>query len=149
MRIQWEDFAHAILEGKKPVDAAIAAGYSERSAISQSYRLLKNDEIVRYIAKRREKLREKVNIGAAYIIEGLRQNAEEARAEGQYKPSNHALELLGKHLGLFIDRSEVTITNEVMELLDEIISLIDEGVASDEEKGLLIEKLSNLKSAKK
>jgi hypothetical protein len=48
-----------------------------------------------------------------WVIRGLIQNAEKALKAKEGSPvANRALELLGKELGMFIDRAEISQTNE-------------------------------------
>lgn len=101
--------------------AAERSGYSAKTAYSQGQRLLKDVDISAEIAARQQKLAEKAGITQEWVIEQLRLNyarAMEAQpvVDREGKPTgeftyqgsvaNKALELLGKHLGMFADRKE-------------------------------------------
>lgn len=64
-------FADAILRGSSQTDAAIEAGYSERSAYNQANRLMKNDEVIAYIAERRTAASERAEVTIADVVRNL------------------------------------------------------------------------------
>lgn len=113
--------------------AAIRAGYSKDTAYSQGQRLLKNVEVASAIQEAQNKRSERTQITQDDVIRRLIEIAdistgkkaitetEIARTEGGvivgtdvtktcFEPhaANKALELLGKHLGMFKDRVDVT-----------------------------------------
>lgn len=71
MNARWLLFAEGILAGKSATKAAQDAGYSSKSAYNQANRLMRNDEVKAYIAKR---LAEKV-MPANEVLERLTQHA--------------------------------------------------------------------------
>ena len=83
--------------------AAIAAGYSPKSAGVMAHRLLNNPQITKELEKRMEDIAEKTDVEIAEIVAALRQIA-----FGGKKATNtealRALELLGKYKGMFLDR---------------------------------------------
>lgn len=110
---------------------AIRAGYSERTANAQAGRLLANVGIREAIEKAQAKRAQRVEVTQDYVLSNLvevvertMQRApvldrkgeqvtdEEGRAVWTFdaKGANRALELLGKHLGIFTDkiRAEVS-----------------------------------------
>ena len=86
--------------------AAIAAGYSAKSAGVMAHRLLKNPAIAKELDRRTAEIVEKTDVEVGEIIAELRQFA-----FGGRKATNSerlkALELLGKHLAMFTDRKVV------------------------------------------
>lgn len=109
--------------------AAIRAGYSEKTAYAQGQRLLKNAEIARQIQKAMDTRGERTKIDADFVLQGIARNiarceqgapvldrsGEPVIAEGpdgqvapvwKYDPTNalKGYELLGKHLKLFTDK---------------------------------------------
>jgi phage terminase small subunit len=103
--------------------AAIRAGYSEKTAYSIAERLLRNVEVKNYISQLQKKISEELKIDAKYVLSGLKEIYErcmqheaikdhEGNETGEYtfqaNPANKALELLGKHLKLFTEQVDVT-----------------------------------------
>lgn len=104
--------------------AAIRAGYSEKTAGSQGHDLLKHPEISRALEKAQAQRSEKVGISAEWVLENLKnvavrcQQAEPVKEwdhqekcmveTGEYQfdsaGANRALELIGKHLGMFVEK---------------------------------------------
>ena len=125
-----EHFAQLVAGGKTPPVAYVTAGYSEAGAAQSANRLLKNADVALRIAQlrkaveepARERAIEKAAVDKAWVLSQLievvkmAKQAEPVRdAEGnpigEYRQNlaaaNKSLELLGKELGMFVDRSEV------------------------------------------
>jgi phage terminase small subunit len=96
--------------------AAIRAGYSEKTARQIGNRLLTNVDISEHIRRLRNVQAVKAGISAEYVLSGLKAVAErcmqaepildrDGEETGEYRfnaaGANKALELLGRHLGLF------------------------------------------------
>lgn len=90
------------------VQAAIRAGYAERSAYGHSSTLMKIPHVAAAIEKAKAALSEKLGITAERIRTELWTNHTLARGESDYSASNKSLELLGKDLGMFQDKLEIT-----------------------------------------
>ena len=124
-------FVRQYLVDLNATQAAIRAGYSERTANAQAGRLLANVGIREAIEKAQAKRAQRVEVTQDYVLSNLvevvertMQRApvmdrkgeqvtdEEGRAVWTFdaKGANRALELLGKHLGIFTDkiRAEVS-----------------------------------------
>lgn len=129
--------------------AAIRAGYSEKSAKAQGCRLLTYEDVSRTVARLQQERSHATGITAAYVLEGLKRVHErclkpepvmvfdpnqgglvQAIDEDTGRPlfkfdstgANRALELLGKHLGIFDDKagkSESTSLSELRKVLGE------------------------------
>lgn len=102
--------------------AAIAAGYSGKTAKQQGSRLLTNVDVAAKLAESAQKRAEKLDISAEYVLGMIKQTVErcsqgveicdrEGNATGEWKEDSFAVlkgcELLGKHLKLFTDKVEV------------------------------------------
>lgn len=115
-----EEFVEAYLSDVKrnKTAAAIKAGYSEKTARQKAYNLMKDPEIAAAIAEREKELHEQNTAKANEVIEILTSIARGEEVENiplfvgdgkqefsEGKPSARdkikALELLGKHYGLF------------------------------------------------
>jgi hypothetical protein len=106
-----ERFAQELAKGKSATEAMKDAGFSDPR---NSTRLTKNDEISARVAELKERAAASVSISREWVIEQLVDNAAKAKLAGDIGPSNQALQLIGKELGMFVDRSEnVNINHDV------------------------------------
>lgn len=116
-------FVEEYLVDLNATQAAIRAGYSEKTAHSQGSRLLENVEISKAVAAAFASRSERVQVTQDWVISRLVDNVEramtaepvrdrEGNETGVYvyngSVANKALELLGKHLGMFTDKHELT-----------------------------------------
>ena len=146
---RYERFAYGLAEGKPAYQAYIDAGFAKVGAAQSASRLLKSQragirERVAEILQEREQIDaagtklaiERTAITKEWVIERLRENVERAmqaqpvidragNPTGSYvyngAAANRALELLGKELGMFIERRENKIVNEFDSMTDEQI----------------------------
>ena len=137
---RYERFAYGLAEGKPAYQAYIDAGFAKAGAAQSASRLLKSQragirERVAEILQEREQIDaegtklaiERTAIDKEWVIERLRENVERAmqaqpvldragNPTGSYvyngAAANRALELLGKKLGMFIERRENKIVDE-------------------------------------
>jgi len=126
-----EAFASHVAKGISHTEAAKLAGYAEGSAHVTGCRLLKNAKVLSRIQELKGRVTEQTvttsGITKAWVISKLRENAEQGMKEGQRTPAIRALELIGKELGMFVDRKEIGIgkllemsTEDLVRLLAEI-----------------------------
>lgn len=102
--------------------AAIRAGYSEKTAEAQASRLLRSVKVRAEIERRQKKVAKKFELNQEWIIKQLIKvhkrcmqstavTDKEGNPIGEYKfeasAANKSLELLGKHLGMFADRFKI------------------------------------------
>lgn len=127
---KWERFAQALAKGAKQEDAYTLCGYApSRSSAS---RLSSNANILARVKELQNFTAEMAVLDRSWVISRLMSNADRAmqsesikdadgKETGEYKydgtVANRALELLGKELGMFVERSENThvvrdVTNE-------------------------------------
>ena len=119
--------------------AAIRAGYSEQTATMQASRLLTNANVAAAVINAQAKRAEKVEVTAEWVLKGLIEIHDramqhhavldrEGKPIGEYvyqgQVASRALELLGKHLGMFDkQRSEPTerdaTTGEAAEIVED------------------------------
>lgn len=90
--------------------AAIRAGYSQKTAYSIGQELLTKPEISAAIAQIQAARAEKTGVTAEWGIMRLRDVHDRAMSQSKpdYAAANRALELLGKHSGMFTDRLDIT-----------------------------------------
>ena len=92
-------FVENYLVSSNATDAAKKAGYSEKTAYSQGQRLLKKVEVQERIGKRLEQ----AIITADEILQDVKSIAKSAEKDSDRLKG---YELLGKHLKLWIDKTE-------------------------------------------
>lgn len=116
-------FCEEYLVDLNATQAAIRAGYSQKTAGSQGERLLRNVEISAKVAALKAQRSDRVEVTQDYVLAKLVENVERAlQAEpvrdregnetGEYvyqgSVVNGALKLLGEHLGIFTRKVEHT-----------------------------------------
>ncbi len=97
-------FCQLFIESDSATEACVAAGYSEKSAASQASRLLKNANVMAEITRRQEEASKRADIREDDVIKMLVQVRDEAREAKQFGPCVRAIELIGKKMGMFIDK---------------------------------------------
>jgi phage terminase small subunit len=141
-----EIFASMVAEGKTATEAALIAGYSERSARKQGSRLQTYADIVRRIEELQARMSEKTVATTAltrtYVLERLHENMKRAlqaepvydnsgKPTGEYRyegnVANRALELIGKEIGMFVEQKKIQLgrlseatPEQLLQLLGEI-----------------------------
>lgn len=83
--------------------AAIRAGYSERTANRIASQLLAKREIQEAISERQKRLSENLDFDVLELKKRLLRNEKRAFDMGEIQASNKALELLGRSIGAFTD----------------------------------------------
>jgi phage terminase small subunit len=125
-------FVKEYLVDLNATQAAIRAGYSEKTAGAIGFENLQKPEIQAELQKGADERAERVGITADFVLGGIQQlvsrcvqaeavRDKEGNETGEYKFDAHAAlkgyELLGKHLKLFTDKvehsGEVTIINDL------------------------------------
>jgi phage terminase small subunit len=135
-----EVFCHEYMVDYNASKAAHRAGYSAKTAYSQGNRLLKNVEVLSRVRELQIEKTKRLAISQDWVVHQLVDVIEkcikpvpvmqwdyeerEMRQTGEYtfdsKGATKALELLGKHLGMYVDKVElktegVTIVNDIPE----------------------------------
>lgn len=127
-------FVCEYLKDMNATQAAIRAGYSAKNADSYAAQLISKPKVSRAIEEALEARKERTQVTQDYVVKGLMEVAERCL---QRKPvmefdrterrmvqakddegrdlwcfdsqgANRAFELLGKHLGIFLDKKEIT-----------------------------------------
>lgn len=99
-------FVQEYLVDLNATQAAVRAGYSERTACEQGARLLANVKVREAIQAAEKKRQERTEITQDYVIGKLVEIADRTASDCQdsdlkYSNKIKALELLGKHVGAF------------------------------------------------
>jgi len=135
-----ELFCHEYLVDYNATQAAKRAGYSDKTAYSQANRLLKNVEVLSRVRELQTEKTKRLAISQDWVVHHLVDVIEKCtkpvpvlqwdyddrimKPTGEYafdsKGATKAMELLGKHLGMYVDKVElktegVTIVNDIPE----------------------------------
>jgi hypothetical protein len=93
-----ERFAQELAKGKSATEAYSEAGYQESRASAS--RLLTNANVQARVAELQERAAANVVISREWVLEQLIDNAAQAKQQGDIGPSNQALQLIGKEIGM-------------------------------------------------
>lgn len=127
-----ERFCQEYIIDLKIGEAAIRAGYSEKTAYSIGSRLLKNVKIASRIEELQKKVTDKLELTQEWVLEHLKEVVAKSMQEkevekwdyeekqligtGEYvfdsRGANQALQLIGKHLGMFTEKLEIKDTTD-------------------------------------
>lgn len=156
LTVRQDDFARYVAKGMTETDAAIRAGYSAKTARANVNRLMAIDGVRSLIESLRSKVAQKVEVDLAFVIGGLRENAlrcqtavpvlgEDGEPIGEYKfdasGSNRAFELLGKHLGAFIDRSQIELSDGTRKHIEALVRIVAEEVHDPDTMRRIVERI--------
>lgn len=117
-------FVKEYMKDLNATQAAIRAGYSEDTAKQIGYENLTKPYIQEAIEKEMEERTKKVEISAEYVLSNLKKVAENSMDRNDSAGANKSLELLGKYLKLFTDKTETSVTLDKSPI-DELIDSID------------------------
>lgn len=106
-------FVQEYLVDLNATQAAIRAGYSKKTAEKIGYENLRKPEIQAAIKEAMDRREKRSNITQDFVLSELYKIATQGADDGpesslKYSNKLKALELLGKHMAMFTERSEVT-----------------------------------------
>ena len=88
--------------------AAIRAGYSEKTACAIGTENLRKPNIADFIQKAMDERSESTGITADYVLNGIKELTDNLAVSEDPKSAYKGYELLGKHLALFSDKVDHT-----------------------------------------
>lgn len=106
-------FVQEYLVDLNATQAAIRAGYSEKTAGRTGHENLKKPEIAAALEKAMAERSETTRVTAQDVLERLRTEAEGLGPDTNSAARIKAAELLGKHLGMFTDKVETSGTQRI------------------------------------
>lgn len=104
MNPKFKRFADEYLVDCNATQAAIRAGYSEKTAGQIGYQLLHNTSISAYLKEKTQSVADKLGIDAEFVLRSIRDIGTQTQpriARANPAVSLKAFETLGKHLKLF------------------------------------------------
>lgn len=110
---QHQRFVDEYVIDRNGKQAAIRAGYSEKTAEQQASRLLRNVKVQEAIEAKLKRISMKTELTAEWVLKEFAENHRLAREMGELQASNKALENIGKHLGMFTDKVKMDVQGEV------------------------------------
>jgi phage terminase small subunit len=110
-------FCEEYLIDLNATQSAIRAGYSPKTAYRIGAELLQKTSVAEYLKTLREEQSKRTGITADEVLIELR-NVAFAKAEILGRDKVKALELLGKHLGMFEEKVSVTHEEDIPKLLE-------------------------------
>jgi hypothetical protein len=138
-----ERFAQGLAAGKSASDAYKGAGFA--ASYPNSSRLQRKDHIGQRVAEILDQKRcaadkamataaEKAGLDHFWVLRSLRRNATMAARAGDRAASNRAVELIGRHLGVFIDKKEIEINvmDDADRYLQQLLELVGPPVIEHE-----------------
>ncbi len=116
---RYDSFALAYCtNGENGAKAARTAGYAENSARQTARRLLTIDYVQRRISEIQTELRANYAVTLDEVRQKLRRNDLQAQAKGDIQASTRCIELLGKTVAAFIDKTQSEVTEEQRKLTE-------------------------------
>lgn len=115
-------FVMEFMIDRNGTQAAIRAGYSERTANEQAARLLANVSVAAAVNELTKARAERVLITADDVLSSIKRIRDKAEADEKNGDALKANELLGKHLKLFTDKVEHSGEFSVRSLSEEQIN---------------------------
>ena len=113
-------FARELASGKKPREAAIAAGYPPGTSFdANAYKRARRADVKRMVAEFRAPIAEKLDITLEWLIKENLQLYREAKAAGQLRDAREGLKELSVLSGKRIERSEHGEPGEFERMSDE------------------------------
>ena len=106
-------FVREYLVDLNATQAAIRAGYSQKTAGQQGEALLKKLEIQQAVKEAQSVRAAKVDLQAVHVLEGLLKEARREDERSSHGARVRAWELLGKHLGMLTDTSRVEVGGDL------------------------------------
>ncbi len=101
-----QHFITEYLIDKNARRAAIAVGYSEKSATKTGFEILHKPHVKAAMAKALADQQKRTLITADLILKRIDRVAEKAEAAGDYSAATRANQLLGQHYKLFTEKHE-------------------------------------------
>jgi len=123
-----ELFCHEYLIDLSIKNAAARAGFSERSARQHGWVVFNRPEVKERIAFLREERNRELGLDSYYVLKNLKSiaercmQAEEVMIDGEpsgefkfeHSGANKALELIGKHIGMFVEQKKISVEVDLM-----------------------------------
>lgn len=108
------------INGGNGTQAAIKAGYSEKTARKIASENVTKPDIREELEKQDKKLQEKYEYTIDELVKDLKNVLMQSDSEGNRTAQLRAIELLGKAFGLFVDKSDIRLSQPPVALVEVI-----------------------------
>ncbi len=122
-----ERFVQEYLIDLNATQAAIRAGYSVKTARQVGTENLSKPVISDAIERARNARSERTEMTADWVLEQLREEATDRTEEASHSARVRALELIGKHLGMFVER--IKVDGEISAVTEIVVRTREEAAA--------------------
>ena len=144
-----QSFCREYIKDFNASQSALRAGYSKNRHKEIGYQLLHKNTLQAFLATLMDKQAEKAEITVEWVIQELKQLYTRCQSsltsKGAIAGATKQLELLGKHIGMWIDRSELTINiKEVKIMVVQIQGVIAKHIPDAEIRNRIAEDLKEL-----
>lgn len=99
-----KSFVSEYIQSGNATQSAIKAGYSEKTAKEIGSRLLTNEEVQQAISDHQQRASDKADVSLEWWIKKVKAIAETAKSDAT---KVKALDLIGKHLGAYVNELSV------------------------------------------
>jgi phage terminase small subunit len=113
-----KQFVNEYLVDRNATAAAKRAGYAEGSAHNAGCVLMKKPEIMAAIQKKEIKICEKLDLSVEKIISQIEDVRKECMANQDYRAALKALEMLGRHIGMWREQIDVNVKSAHMLIVE-------------------------------
>lgn len=110
-------FCEEYLVDLNATQAAIRAGYSEKTANRIASENLSKPDIQQYIKEKQAEARNRTSITVDFVLNGIKEIAEQGEQENNRLK---AFDLLGKHLGVYEKDNKSEVTHKILSNHDEL-----------------------------
>jgi phage terminase small subunit len=105
---QQEQFVTEYLIDLNGRQSAIRAGYKEKGSEKQASQLLRRPHIRKALNEKMGKRESKTGITAEFVINKIAKTIQAAEIDSKHNDVLRGCELLGRHLGMFVERTEIS-----------------------------------------
>jgi len=103
-------FVSEFLKDRNGTQAVIRAGFSSSGATSRAVGLLRRPDVRQLIEEEERKIMLETEVDQVWVIRQLKINMHRAIDAGELAVVNRCLELIGKQIGMFVERSSINLT---------------------------------------
>jgi len=130
-------FVREYFKDRNATQAALRAGYSPATAPVIGHNLLRKGNVARHIRDIERQLMIDAVVDEVWVIQQLKENAARAIDKEDYGVVTRCLELIGKHIGMFVERSSLNVNYDNIERIERRIvdpEIIDVDYSVDDKK---------------